>query len=157
MSEPGRAQELVDDCYHKYFTGDSIRKASEDGDLTLYNLRLRLRDFATIVEADRAMRQGDVGCLMLMWKRWSIMAQGIQGLSHYALHLPRVVHLLEYDLPKGLATLIKHSLLICPSGREGHFVAKYFYLEIQNYWLKFFYNNSVGFFIFFTLIEFVSF
>lgn len=89
------------------------------------------------------MRQGDVGCLMLMWKRWSVMAQGIKGLSHYSLHLPRTVLLLEKYLPHGLSQIIKHSLLVCPSGREGHFVAKDFFLEIQNYWLKFFYNNSV--------------
>jgi hypothetical protein len=102
-----------------------------------------LRDLATVVEADHAMRAGDIGRLMSMWKRWSIFAQGINGLSHYALHLPWYILILEEYLPKKLAKVIKHSLLIPSSGREGHWVAKDFFLEVQNYWLKYFYNNSV--------------
>lgn len=39
-------------CYKMYFEGESLQKSSESGDWTLYNLQLRLRDFASIVEAD---------------------------------------------------------------------------------------------------------
>lgn len=141
---PGVAQALVDECYDKYCSGESIREASKAEDGALYNLRLRLRDLATVVEADHAMRAGDIGRLLSMWKRWSILAQGLKGLSHYALHLPRYILILEKYLPKTLAKVIKHSLLIPSSGREGHWVAKDFFLEVQNYWLKYFYNNSVS-------------
>lgn len=72
------------------------------------------------------------------------MAQGISGLSHYAIHLPRFITILEKNLPKTLAKAIKHSLLIPSAGRGGHWVAKDFYLEIQNFWLKYFYNHSVS-------------
>ncbi|POW19917.1 hypothetical protein PSHT_04078 [Puccinia striiformis] len=45
-------------------------------------------------------------------------------------------------LPPSLAKYLRHNLLMSPTGRENHFVAKDFWLEIQNYWLKFFYNSS---------------
>ncbi|EFP92573.2 uncharacterized protein PGTG_18705 [Puccinia graminis f. sp. tritici CRL 75-36-700-3] len=41
-----------------------------------------------------------------------------------------------------LSKYLKHNLLISPSGRPGHFVAKDYWLEIQNYWIKFLYNNN---------------
>lgn len=145
LSKTDQAESIVDECYNEYFSSESLSNAKENSDWTCYNLGLRLRDFASVVEADRAMRQGDIGCVVLMWKRWSIMAQGIVGLSHYGLHLPRLILLLEEDLPKPLAHAIKHSMLIPASGRAGHFIAKDFFLEIQNYWLKYFYNHSVGF------------
>ncbi|POV97708.1 hypothetical protein PSHT_14446 [Puccinia striiformis] len=34
------------------------------------------------------------------------------------------------------------STYLCPTGRAGHFVATDFYLEVQNYWLKYFFNHS---------------
>jgi hypothetical protein len=37
---------------------------------------------------------------------------------------------------------LRHNLLISPSGRKDHFVAKDFWLEVQNCWLKFLYNKS---------------
>lgn len=141
------AQSLIDQCYERYFSYESLETSSKTGDWTLYNLRLRLRDFASIVEADQAMRTGDIGRTMSMWKRWAVMAQGLKGLSHYAIHLPRFILILERFLPKKVAKAIKHSLLIPTGGRDGHWVAKDFYLEIQNYWLKYFYNNSVSQFL----------
>ncbi|POW16051.1 hypothetical protein PSTT_01570 [Puccinia striiformis] len=39
--------------------------------LALKNLLLRLRDFASIVECDRAMRAGDIGRVINMWNRWA--------------------------------------------------------------------------------------
>lgn len=143
LDQPGMAQSIIDRCYERYFTVDSLETSSQTGDWTLYNLRLRLRDFASIVEGDHAMRAGDIGRTMSMWKRWALMAQGLKGLSHYAIHLPRFILILEKFLPPKIAKSIKHSLLIPTGGRDGHWVAKDFYLEIQNYWLKYFYNNSV--------------
>lgn len=145
LEEVGSAQSIVDECYERYFTVSSLKESAETGDWTLYNLRLRLRDFASIVEGDQAMRAGDIGRVLLMWKRWAVMAQGLKGLSHYAIHLPKFILILEKYLPAKIAKAIKHSLLIPTGGRNGHWVAKDFYLEIQNYWLKYFYNNSVCF------------
>lgn len=138
------AQALIDECHRMYCSTHSIRQASQSNDGALYNMRLRLRDFGTVIEADDAMRAGDIGRLMSMWKHWSILAQGLTGLSHYALHLPQYILILEEYLPKKLAHVIKHSLLIPSSGREGHWVSKDFYLETQNVWLKYFYNHSVS-------------
>lgn len=138
------AQALIDEVYDKYFTGQSIRNAEEADDGALYNLRLRLRDFSTVVEADNAMRAGDIGRLMSMWKRWAILAQGIKRLSAYAIHLPRYILMLEEYLPQKFARVIKHCLLLPSGGRTGHWVAKDFYLETQNFWIKFFCNNSVS-------------
>ncbi|KAH9446839.1 hypothetical protein Pst134EA_028825 [Puccinia striiformis f. sp. tritici] len=104
--------------------------------LALKNLLLRLRDFASIVECDRAMRAGDIGRVINMWNRWAVMANGMTGLRNYAIHLPRMVLLLTKVLPEGLATVLRHSLLVCPSGRPNHFVGKDFYLENQNFWLN---------------------
>lgn len=64
-------------------------------------------------------------------------------MGNYALALPRYILLLEEYLPCSVGRALRHSLLVCPSGRPGHFVAKDFYLEMQNYWLKYFYNHSV--------------
>lgn len=148
LTKTGDAQSIIDECFENYFTTRALNEAQQNGNTSGYNLRLRLRDFATVTEADSAMRQGDIGRVIYMWKRWSLMAQGLKGLSHYALHLPRLVLLFEKGLHPSLAHLLKHSLLIAASGRPGHFVAKDFFLEIQNYWLKFFYNQSVGYFCF---------
>ncbi|KAI7949375.1 hypothetical protein MJO28_008196, partial [Puccinia striiformis f. sp. tritici] len=88
------------------------------------------------------MRAGDIGRVINMWNRWAVMANGMTGLRNYAIHLPRMVLLLTKVLPEGLATVLRHPLLVCPSGRPNHFVGKDFYLENQNFWLKYFYNHS---------------
>lgn len=145
LEEAVSAQSVIDECYSRYFTVSSLKDSSQTGDWTLYNLRLRLRDFASVVEGDQAMRAGDIGRVLLMWKQWAVMAQGLKGISHYAIHLPKFILMLDKYLPCKIAKAIKHSLLIPTGGRHGHWVAKGFYLEIQNYWLKYFYNNSVCF------------
>ncbi|KAH9807657.1 hypothetical protein DFH28DRAFT_1138510 [Melampsora americana] len=136
------AQEVVDECHTQFFTVASLKLAEENGDQVGYNLRLRLRDLGSIVEMDHAMKRGDIGRVMIILKTWSFMSHGVKGMSHYARHIPRLVLLLEHYLPKPVAHVIKHSLLIPASGRDGHFIAKDFYLELQNYWLKYFYNHS---------------
>ncbi|KAA1083758.1 hypothetical protein PGT21_006034 [Puccinia graminis f. sp. tritici] len=108
----------------------------------LNNILLRLHDFSTVVEANRAMKAGDIGCLMDVWKMWAVMSQGLKGLTNYSSYLPRMILLLTEFLPAPLAKLFRHSILFSPSGRENHFMSKDSYLELQNYWLKFVYNRS---------------
>lgn len=90
------------------------------------------------------MSAGDVGRMIRVWKRWSVIAHGMTRLKHYANYLPHLIVLLTQTLPKDIAEVITHNLLVCPSGRKGHFVAKDFFLEVQNFWLEFFYNNCVS-------------
>lgn len=136
-------QAVVDKCFTDFFTRESLCAAEKSGNTMAYNFRLRLRDLASVIEADQAQRDGDIGRLLLMWKRWSVMAQGKSGLSHYSKHLPRLIVLLDNTLPDALSHVIKHSMLLPTGDREGHFVPKDFFLEQMNYLLKYFYNNSV--------------
>ena len=46
------------------------------------NLLLQVRNFATVVEAKRAMKAGDTGQLMFMWQRWAVMSQAFPKLTH---------------------------------------------------------------------------
>lgn len=140
---PERIKDVINDTYDQYFVPRAIQKAEEQDDDQLIGFLLRLQDFATVVEASRAMSTGDVGRMMRMWKRWSVMAHGMKRLKHYANYLPRLIILLDKTLPHEIADVLKYNLLICPSGRASHFVAKDFFLEVQNFWLKFFYNNVV--------------
>jgi hypothetical protein len=135
--------------YERYCTGDARAKAYEDATSDppiasprLSNLLLRLQDFSTVVEANRAMKAGDVGRMLNMWKMWSVMSQGLKGLNSYSSYLPRSVLLLTELLPESFAKLFRHSLLFSPSGRDDHYLSKDGYLEIQNYWLKHVYNSS---------------
>ncbi|OAV96747.1 hypothetical protein PTTG_26233 [Puccinia triticina 1-1 BBBD Race 1] len=137
-----RLKETVDLCYNQFFSPVALRSASVDLATGLKNNLLWLRDFAAIIECDRAMRAGDIGRVLNMWKCFTVMAHGIKGLNNYAIYLPRMILLLTKVLPKGLAKTLLHSLLINPSGRPNHFVAKDFFLENNNFWLKYFYNHS---------------
>lgn len=100
-------------------------------------MQLQLQDFASNVEGDNVMQAGEITRVMNMW------VLGLTGLSHYAIHLPRFILILESYLANRLAKAIKHSLLDTTSGQKGNWVAKEFYFEIQNYWLKYFHNNLV--------------
>ena len=88
------------------------------------------------------MRTGDIGRFLNMWRCWTVMTHGIKGLNNYAIYLPRMIILLTKVLLKGLATTLLHSLLINPSRRPKYFVAKDFFLENNDFWLKYFYNHS---------------
>ncbi|KNF05273.1 hypothetical protein PSTG_01487 [Puccinia striiformis f. sp. tritici PST-78] len=148
MWEPVRAEAVIDECYDQLFSPKSCREAEKEAKKVdapnpkLANLLLRLHDFATVLEADRSMKAGDIGRLLNVWRMWSVMAQGIRGLDKYAIHLPRMLILLTEVLPPGLQKVLQHSMLVTPSGRDGHFVGKDFFLEVQNCWLKYVYNNS---------------
>ncbi|KAA1139258.1 hypothetical protein PGTUg99_037582 [Puccinia graminis f. sp. tritici] len=135
-------QEIIDKTYKRFFTPEARDAASELSSPKLSNLLLRLTDFATIVEGNLAMKAGDTGRVMNIWKRWAVIAQGVKKLTQYSIQLPRMIILLNEILPPGMGKLIQHSMLIAPSGRPNHFVAKDSHLKSQNYWLKFFFNNS---------------
>ncbi|PLW28881.1 hypothetical protein PCANC_23675 [Puccinia coronata f. sp. avenae] len=135
-------QRIVDQTYDHFLSGEALQTAVENKQTKLINLLLRLRDFATVVEVNWASKEGDTGRLLFMWKRWSVMGQGLKKLVHYSRHLPQLILLLEVILPPSLAKVVESTLLLCPSGREDHFVATDFYLEVQNFWLKYFYNHS---------------
>ncbi|OAV92052.1 hypothetical protein PTTG_09885, partial [Puccinia triticina 1-1 BBBD Race 1] len=140
-----KAQEInavIDSVYNNYLSPQALSKSKNLKAPGLANMLLRLRDFSTIVKCNRAMKAGDIGRVLNIWKRWAVMAVGIQGLTNYAIDLPRMYLLLTKVLPPGLRLVLKHSLLISPTGRPNHFVAKDFYLENQNFFLKYFYNNT---------------
>ncbi|PLW06155.1 hypothetical protein PCANC_26172 [Puccinia coronata f. sp. avenae] len=139
---PGDIDDLVDKVYEKFMSVNALEKAKEDKDHRLTNLMLQVRDFATVVECDNAMRTGEIGRVLSMWRLWSVMAHSIKGLNKYGIQLPQMLLLLTEALPEGLQKVLWHSLLISPTGRPGHFVAKDFYLELQNYWLKYFFNRT---------------
>lgn len=138
------AHELIDKCYNEFCSPESLRSCESKGDKVGYNLRLRTRDFATVVEADRATHAGDIGRLTIIWKKWALMAHCLKGLPRYALHLTRFLVLVEQDLPPELAKVILHSMLIPSVHRPGHFVGNDLWLEHQNFWLKHFFNQTVS-------------
>ncbi|KAA1126408.1 hypothetical protein PGTUg99_000418 [Puccinia graminis f. sp. tritici] len=135
-------QDVVEKTFDQFLSGEALEIAINKKQTKLINLLLRIRDFGTVIEVNRSTKAGDTGRLIFMWKRWAVMGQGLKKLVHYSRHLPQLILLLEVILPKSLANVIKNLMLLCPSGREGHFVATDFYLEVQNFWLKYFYNHS---------------
>ncbi|KAA1121213.1 hypothetical protein PGTUg99_025333 [Puccinia graminis f. sp. tritici] len=124
-------------CSREAFEGDLAKSSPAHN-----NLLLRLRDFATILEAQRAMKDGDYGRLMYMWERWAVMTQGLGKMPHYSRHLPKLIVQLKHVLPHAISQLVLNTLLISPTGKAGHFVATDQYLEVLNYWLKYFFNHS---------------
>ncbi|KAA1117752.1 hypothetical protein PGT21_022293 [Puccinia graminis f. sp. tritici] len=137
-----RIQDVVEETYSRFFSAQAKLDATLQPSPKLSNLILRLADFATVVEGDAAMKAGDIGRVMNVWKRWAVLAQGIKKLTQYSIQLPRMILLLNEVLPPGLRHILKHSLFVAPSGRQKHFVAKDQFLESQNYWLKHFFNNT---------------
>jgi hypothetical protein len=133
---------IVDQCYEKYCTVKARDSADREKCPKLSNALLQLHDFSKVVECKRAMKSGDIGRVMLVWKKWSIMVQSIPGITNYSSYLPWTVLLLTVILPSDMATYLRHNLLMSPTGQMGHFLPKDNYLELQNYWLKHFYNSS---------------
>ncbi|PLW29387.1 hypothetical protein PCASD_21343 [Puccinia coronata f. sp. avenae] len=133
--------EYIQATFDRFFTPQAKKTAAETS-LKLSNLILRLSDFATVVEGNAAMKGGNIGRLMNVWKRWAVISQGIKSLTQYSIHLPRMIILLTQVLKPGLARVILHSYLISPSGRQKHYLAKDQLLEMKNFWLKFLFNHS---------------
>ncbi|KNF04588.1 hypothetical protein PSHT_16054 [Puccinia striiformis] len=108
--------QAIKKCYEAYCSPAARRKAAQLKCPKLSNLLIRIKDFLTGVEANRAMKAGDIGRLLRVWKMWSIMTQSLPGLTHYSAYLPRLVLLITRILPPSLAKLIRHTLLLSPSG-----------------------------------------
>ncbi|PLW53140.1 hypothetical protein PCANC_11349 [Puccinia coronata f. sp. avenae] len=132
----------INKCYDRFCSPESRRRATVSESPKLHNVLVRLHEFSTVIESNRAMKAGDIGRLINVWKIWLFMTQSLKGLTHYSSYLPRLIISLNSILPSSLSKLMRHSLLVSPSGRPGHFVAKDFLLETQNYWLKYFYNRG---------------
>jgi hypothetical protein len=134
----------INDCYTLFCSPQACCVADAADSPKLHNVLVRLHKFSTVIEANRAMRSDDIGRLINVWRIWSFMTQSLNGLTQYSSYLPRF--LISFILlPPLLSKLMRHSLLIFPSRRPGHFVPKYYVLETQKYWLKHFYNcRGVG-------------
>jgi hypothetical protein len=132
---------IVEDCYTQFCTGQACKEAKARDCSRLHNTLVMLHDFSTVVEAKRSMRDGDVGRLMIIWSKWSLMTQALPGITNYSTYLPRAVLLLTVILPPDMRKYLRHNLLITPTGCDDHFLSKDGWLEVQNYWLKHFYND----------------
>ncbi|PLW21675.1 hypothetical protein PCANC_03175 [Puccinia coronata f. sp. avenae] len=137
-----KIKEHVDNTYEQFFSPEAKEKAMLHSNPKLSNLMLRLLDFTTIVEGNAAMKSGDIGRVMNVWKRWAVISQGVKSLTQYSIQLPRMIILINEVLSAGLGKLIRHSMFIAPSGRQKHFLPKDKYLEMENYMLKFLFNHS---------------
>ncbi|KNF01023.1 hypothetical protein PSTG_05656 [Puccinia striiformis f. sp. tritici PST-78] len=134
--------EWVDCTYKRFCSGQAMLADLAESSITHKNLLLRIWDFGTILEAQRAMKDSDYGRLMYMWEKWAIMTQGLRKMPHYSKHPPKLIIQLKYALPDSIAKVVLNTLLISPTGKQGHFMATDQYLEVQNYWLKYFFNHS---------------
>ncbi|KNF06251.1 hypothetical protein PSTG_00758 [Puccinia striiformis f. sp. tritici PST-78] len=135
-------EQWVEITYNHFCAGESLRTDLAKTSPAHMNLLLRIRDFATVIEASRAMKAGDYGRLMYMWERWAVMTQGLGKMPHYSKHLPKLIVQLKHVLPKSVSQLVLNTLLISPTSRAEHFMATDQHLEQLNYWLKYFFNHS---------------
>ncbi|PLW11106.1 hypothetical protein PCASD_25057 [Puccinia coronata f. sp. avenae] len=135
-------EKLVQDTFNLFCSGEALNSAKATESPAHRNFLLMIRDFATVVEAKRAMKAGDTGRLIYIWKQWAVMGQALPKLPHYSKHLPRLIVQLEHVLNTSLATVVENTLLISPHGKSNEFQATDCHLEIQNYWLKHFFNHS---------------
>jgi hypothetical protein len=71
--EKEKAQKIIDECYDLLFSPQARRKAEIKANKETSpnpkqaNLLLRLHDFATVIEADRAMKAGNIGQLRVFF------------------------------------------------------------------------------------------
>ncbi|POW07051.1 hypothetical protein PSTT_08563 [Puccinia striiformis] len=137
-----RWNSIVNECYERFCSPQARRVAAEADCPKLSNTLIQLHDFSSVVEAKRSMKAGDIGRLMNVWKKWCLMSQGLTSLTNYSSYLPRMVLLLTKILPPALQKYLCHNLLMSPSGQPNHFVAKDEWLELQNYWIKFLFNQT---------------
>ncbi|EHS62945.1 uncharacterized protein PGTG_22743 [Puccinia graminis f. sp. tritici CRL 75-36-700-3] len=59
---------VIEQCYDRFCSPAARKAASKREHPKLSNLLVRLQDFSTVVEAHRAMKAGDVGRLINIWK-----------------------------------------------------------------------------------------
>ncbi|KAH9822991.1 hypothetical protein DFH28DRAFT_1118339 [Melampsora americana] len=86
---PEAFESTVENVFMTFLSGHAMQEARRNNDKKRIQLLLRMQDFATVVEANRAMSDRNIGRLLLMWKKWSVMSQGLKGLTHYSCYLPR--------------------------------------------------------------------
>lgn len=79
---PERMKSVINQTYDWFVGPRAIQSAEDAGDQKHVRFLLQLQDFATIVEANQAMSSGDVGCMIQIWKHWSVMAHGMNCLKH---------------------------------------------------------------------------
>ncbi|PLW44064.1 hypothetical protein PCASD_04831 [Puccinia coronata f. sp. avenae] len=79
---------IVEDCYTQFCTGQARKEAKARDCSRLHNTLVMLHNFSTVVEAKRSMRDGDVGRLMIIWSKWSLMTQALPGITNYSNYLP---------------------------------------------------------------------
>ncbi|PLW57432.1 hypothetical protein PCANC_01769 [Puccinia coronata f. sp. avenae] len=79
---------IVEDCYTQFCTGQARKEAKARDCSRLHNTLVMLHNFSTVVEAKRSMRDGDVGRLMIIWSKWSLMTQALPGITNYSTYLP---------------------------------------------------------------------
>jgi hypothetical protein len=132
----------ITEGYTKFCSPQARREAAKEKSSRLHNVLVCLHGFSTIVEGNNAMKAGDIGRLMNIWKMWAVMSQSIDSLKHYSAYLPRLIFLLTKALSPSQSKLMRHNILMSPSGRSDHYMAKDHFMEHQNYWLKHFFNGG---------------
>ncbi|KNE98431.1 hypothetical protein PSTG_08345 [Puccinia striiformis f. sp. tritici PST-78] len=73
---------IINKCYDRFCSPDALANAHSDARLN--TLLVCMQDFSTVIEANRAMKAGDVGPLINIWKMWTFMTQSLPGLTHYS-------------------------------------------------------------------------
>ncbi|KAA1076524.1 hypothetical protein PGT21_010295 [Puccinia graminis f. sp. tritici] len=69
--------QIIEACYDRFFSPEARRSTSKEASPKLFALLHRLHDFSTVIEANRAMKAGDIGRLVNIWKIWCIMSQAL--------------------------------------------------------------------------------
>jgi hypothetical protein len=145
--------QIIKTFYNKYFTGEAhinayekccIEKSEKTPKASpqLSNTLIQLQEFSTVVEANQAMKAGNIGSLLNIWKLWLVLSQGLKGLHNYLSYLPHTILLFDEVLNPSQSKLFRHLLLFSPSGKDNHYMFKDGYLKVQNYWLKHVYSQS---------------
>ncbi|POW07303.1 hypothetical protein PSTT_08357 [Puccinia striiformis] len=115
---------IIEEFYNRFCTAEARAKADElstpsepdelpEASPRLNNTLLRLHEFSTVVEANRAMKAGDIGRLMIVWKMWLESGAKAFNQTHKNIMLPqglnvalRMAH--SYDIFDQKAEKPKH-------------------------------------------------
>jgi hypothetical protein len=66
---------IIESVYNKFLSPEVLSKAKNPKAPCLENMLLCLQDFSSIVECNFGMEAGDIGRVLNIWRRWSVMAQ----------------------------------------------------------------------------------
>ncbi|POW18097.1 hypothetical protein PSHT_06192 [Puccinia striiformis] len=67
----GAWNSIILECYERFCSPRSRHEAAKESCPKLHNLLVRMQEFSTVVEANNAMKAGDIGRLINIWKMWS--------------------------------------------------------------------------------------